>query len=356
MKKMEENMNKTLLVIVLFLISVSLVFAAPWGHRYDVEQAWETTSICEGQTLRFSIEWGEGDWVTSELGYGTSTDGSGWTWVDINWFEDGGGSNKRCLVDVQFNTQGTFYYAYAMEKPAATTTYQHGSDAWSENVNTLSATNFVIVNDCPLPVTLSSFTAVYANGSSLLEWTTQSETNNSGWNVYRSGTNDANAIVQLNGSMIEGAGTTTSPSDYTYEDNSEAVPGNTYYYWIESVDNGGATSLFSTAGVVIPFDEDNDDAPDVLDTNGIQNYPNPFNPSTILAYKADDLANAQITIYNTKGQVIRVLSDLPIQSENSGSVEWDGKNTLGESVSSGIYFYKLSANGEQYLKKMILAK
>jgi hypothetical protein len=353
-KKMEDNMNKTLLFFVL-LFSVSLAFAAPYGHRYDVEQAWETTSICEGQTLRFSVEWGEGDWTNSQLGYGTSTDGSGWTWVGINWFEDGGGSNKRCRVDVQFNTQGTYYYAYAMEKPASTTTYQHGSDGWSENASSISAYNYVLVEDCPLPVTLSSFNAVYSNGSSMLEWTTQSETNNLGWYIFRSHTNDIGTAIQINDSMIEGAGTTTSPTDYNYSDNTFAIPGFTYFYWLISVDIGGGSHLSTPIGIVIPIDN-NGNAPEILEANGIQNYPNPFNPSTILNYKAANLVNAEIIVYNTKGQVIKSFSNLPTTDGKSGSIEWNGTDSSGNPVSSGVYYYKLKAGSEEYLEKMILAK
>ncbi|HHE38074.1 MAG TPA: hypothetical protein ENL20_05825, partial [Candidatus Cloacimonetes bacterium] len=86
--------------------------------------------------------------------------------------------------------------------------------------------------DGPTPVELSTFTAIYANGSSLLEWTTQSESNNQGWNIYRSET-DLEDAVQINGSLIQGAGTSTEPTEYEFEDVDNLLFDTTYNYWLE---------------------------------------------------------------------------------------------------------------------------
>ena len=209
--------------------------------------------------------------------------------------------------------------------------------------------------DDPLPVTLSSFTAVYANGSSTLQWTTQSETNNLGWNVYRNRTDTFNGSTQINEGMIEGAGSTSEQTDYTFTDGEDTLPSTSYWYWIESVDLGGNTSLHGPAQIDIPADED-ETAPDVLSVNGISNYPNPFNPSTVLAYKVSDATDASIVIYNTKGQIVKTFDELAVNENGNGSTEWDGSDSAGNQVSSGIYFYKLTAGQETYTSKMIMAK
>jgi len=89
-----------------------------------------------------------------------------------------------------------------------------------------------------------------------------------------------------------------------------------------------------------------------------QNYPNPFNPSTTIFYELSpqELIFASITIYNTKGQVVKIFNDL----SSSGSVIWNGTDENGKTIPSGIYFYKLISDGNSgrytSTKKMILLK
>lgn len=88
-----------------------------------------------------------------------------------------------------------------------------------------------------------------------------------------------------------------------------------------------------------------------------QNYPNPFNPSTTIKFALPVSANVRLTVYNILGQQVEVLKD---EMMNSGSYElrWDA---TASSISSGIYFYRIEAdgiNGSRFAetKKMILLK
>ena len=77
----------------------------------------------------------------------------------------------------------------------------------------------------------------------------------------------------------------------------------------------------------------------------LPNYPNPFNPETWIPYHLAHAANVQVTIYDTKGAVVRQL-DLGHQpagyyTARSKAAYWDGCNESGESVASGVYFYQL---------------
>ncbi|NQV19464.1 MAG: hypothetical protein HQ534_13100, partial [Armatimonadetes bacterium] len=80
-----------------------------------------------------------------------------------------------------------------------------------------------------LPVILSTFTVQYLNESPTLCWTTQSESNNLGWNVYRSETDIFEEATQINTELIPGAGTTSEPTDYIYEDESELMENTEYW-------------------------------------------------------------------------------------------------------------------------------
>ncbi len=87
-----------------------------------------------------------------------------------------------------------------------------------------------------------------------------------------------------------------------------------------------------------------------------QNYPNPFNPSTTIKFGLPVSADVNISVYNILGQVVEVLADERMNA-GSYSVSFDSKNTL----SSGIYFYRINAqgvDGKNFVntKKMILIK
>ena len=85
------------------------------------------------------------------------------------------------------------------------------------------------------------------------------------------------------------------------------------------------------------------------------NYPNPFNPSTTIKYQLPDAADVRLEIYNVVGQSVRTLVD---QQEAAGRYElqWDATNNNGQSLSSGIYFYRIQAGAFQEVKKMLLMK
>ena len=86
----------------------------------------------------------------------------------------------------------------------------------------------------------------------------------------------------------------------------------------------------------------------------LQNYPNPFNAGTIIAFDLIDHADWDLTIYNVLGQTVRRYEG----SNGAGrvSVTWDGRTDGGNSSASGIYLYRISANGFTATKKMTLVK
>ena len=95
-------------------------------------------------------------------------------------------------------------------------------------------------------------------------------------------------------------------------------------------------------------------------TRLLANYPNPFNPETWIPYQLANPSDVQITIYDTRGSVVRQL-DLGHQQEGyytsrSRAAYWDGRNDVGEPVASGIYFYQLQADNKSFLRKMVILK
>ena len=87
-----------------------------------------------------------------------------------------------------------------------------------------------------------------------------------------------------------------------------------------------------------------------MSSNLSQNYPNPFNPTTTITFKLGKEGMTSLTIYNVLGQKVKVLLNEVLQA-GIYSVPFNG-----EKLPSGIYFYKLQANNQIQVKKMLLAK
>jgi hypothetical protein len=93
-------------------------------------------------------------------------------------------------------------------------------------------------------------------------------------------------------------------------------------------------------------------------TNSLaQNYPNPFNPMTTIRYSIRQSGHVSLKIFAATGRLVKTLVNEPQDPSTSGfTVTWDGKNNNGQAVSSGVYFYKLSAKEYSKTKKMVLLK
>jgi len=86
-----------------------------------------------------------------------------------------------------------------------------------------------------------------------------------------------------------------------------------------------------------------------------QNYPNPFNPETVIRYKLYSSSDVRLVIYNITGQLIKTLVN-DYQSAGSYEVGWNGHDHAGNSVSSGIYLYRLNAGHHVLTRKMSIIR
>ena len=86
-----------------------------------------------------------------------------------------------------------------------------------------------------------------------------------------------------------------------------------------------------------------------------QNYPNPFNPDTRIEFSLPRNSDIKLTVFNMLGRTVKVLLEEPKEAGNH-AVVWDGTAQNGESVSSGIYFYRLETAEFTTSKKMLLLK
>jgi len=85
------------------------------------------------------------------------------------------------------------------------------------------------------------------------------------------------------------------------------------------------------------------------------NYPNPFNPSTTISFDISKAGHVSIDVYNIKGQRVRVLADGEY-GVGKHNVIWNGDDSAGRSVGSGVYFYRMTTQGYTSVRKMLLMK
>ncbi len=128
--------------------------------------------------------------------------------------------------------------------------------------------------------------------------------------------------------------------------------------WIAQARGLNLTDATSQRGII--FLEQLQAALTPKETTLLPNYPNPFNPETWIPYHLAHNADVALTIYDTKGAMVRQL-DLGHQpagyyTDRTKAAYWDGCNSLGEPVGSGLYFYQLAAGDFSAMRKMVILK
>jgi hypothetical protein len=104
---------------------------------------------------------------------------------------------------------------------------------------------------------------------------------------------------------------------------------------------------------IIPVATDASDMP--LAFRLSQNYPNPFNPVTTIEYSISGKVFVDLMIFDVSGRRVRTLVSEK-QLPGGYSVVWDGRNDGGRPVASGVYFYRLDADKNSSVKKMVILR
>jgi hypothetical protein len=92
----------------------------------------------------------------------------------------------------------------------------------------------------------------------------------------------------------------------------------------------------------------------------LANYPNPFNPETWIPYQLAESGEITLVIYDIDGQLVRRLAvghkAAGMYQSRSRAAYWDGRNQLGESLASGVYFYTLTVGEFTATRRMLILK
>jgi hypothetical protein len=219
------------------------------------------------------------------------------------------------------------------------TTYGSNGSGWDSNNN--SGNFYSQADPVPLPVELTSFTVKVIGNSVKLDWKTETEVNNYGFEILRQA--HTSTSLSLTGwekiGFVNGNGNSNSQKSYSFSDQN-ANGSNKFAYRLKQIDNDGRYEYSNVVEVTL--------VPDEFALN--QNYPNPFNPSTSIKYSVPQASLVTIKIYDVIGNEVQTLVN---NKQDAGvyEVTFNAGN-----LASGMYFYKMQTDNFTQVKKMILIK
>jgi len=236
------------------------------------------------------------------------------------------------FIPVQPNGTEVFYYISAVAISGRTITKPLTAP---EGYYHFKVSNIV-------PVELLSFAASSIENTVTLNWSTVTETNNSGFEIQRLKDSKIEKLkVWEKIGFIRGNGTTTEPKSYSFVD--KDITAGKYQYRLKQIDFNGSFEYSNVISVEL-------DLPTKFTLE--QNYPNPFNPSTIISYQLPKAGNVTLKVFDFLGREVAVLVDEE-KAAGSYNVEFGVKSL---ELSSGIYFYQLKVGDYLETKKMLLIK
>jgi hypothetical protein len=204
--------------------------------------------------------------------------------------------------------------------------------------------------DVPVAAELASFASqVTVDDDVLLQWGVASQSNNLGWELYRS--TDSRVFTKVS-ELILGEGMSDEFKSYDFVD-SELPKVDVLYYYLNQIDLDGTTSRSQVIEVLLSSTAVAQQALPMANALR-QNFPNPFNPETMINFDLSGDQVVSLTIYDMTGQVVRTLVDGQPMAAGAYRQLWDGRNSNGAKVASGVYFYQLRAGDFIAKKKMTL--
>lgn len=184
--------------------------------------------------------------------------------------------------------------------------------------------------------------------------------------------NLATAVIQ-NSELVEGWNTIELTSEYTFDNgqffitfvnvNNAPLIGldtnNDGNYYL-STDQGANWEGQTTGNLMVralvvngPVDNYNEEIAPAL--SNIGNYPNPFNPETTIRFNMSKAGNANVAVYNLKGQLVKTILNGSVDAGNK-EVVWNGTDTQNNNVASGVYFFRIKTDNQTINRKMVLQK
>ena len=192
--------------------------------------------------------------------------------------------------------------------------------------------------DSPLPVELTSLTAITNDRMVTLKWQTATEVNNYEFEIERTSTSLGIKWQKIG--FVAGHGNSNSPKEYSFIDKNPSV--GKIKYRLKQIDSDGCFSYSNEVEVII-------EAPKEFSLK--QNYPNPFNPTTTFEFTIPEDGLVTLKIYDLLGQEIETLVNEELKSGQLHRINFDGSK-----LAAGTYLYKLENKNHTAIRKFVLMK
>jgi trimeric autotransporter adhesin len=188
-----------------------------------------------------------------------------------------------------------------------------------------------------VPVFITMFDASAADGGVDLAWDIVADEDVLGYKIYRS----LDGVPSSDEVITHGL---LAPNMRSYRDDT-ALGGRRYEYTLSVVLGDGSEVqsqkvAVNTSAYALVLE---------------QNHPNPFNPSTTISFTLPERTRVKLAVYDVQGKLVRTLVDAML-SEGRQERTWDGRDTSGKPVASGVYFYRLETTDRTLTRKMLLLK
>ncbi len=313
-----------------------------------------------------SNTWGGLDFTSSQdnggfydiYGYGlykvTNSESSSYFYIDYRDYRIGRDDYSPIAHDIDIN----------IKYNASTNSFSYNNHDGTTNYYNISNGSLLLfweIKEAGTPLT-NSFPNFWSNSLVLfpsinnnvqLAWGPHPTFNATNYKVYRAISEEPHNPYSLTYTLIA----TTNSSTYQYLDQAISLNGTGIYVYYHvkayrtspSPNYSSATNYVSTEAEDL-FKEINTTQEEVKEFNLAQNYPNPFNPATKISYSIPEAGEVSIKIYSVVGEMI---TNLVNENQEAGTYEVEFN---ASSLTSGIYFYRLSAGNFSETKKLILLK
>lgn len=278
-------------------------------------------SVSEGDPGCIDVSWlqsGSPDVVGYVVAFGTSSVEGG----DATAYDDTvhvGSVSSYTITGLQI---GTYYVAVQSLNQAGL------PSAYSDELSALVTSTAVFI---------VSFECQVVPGGVELVWEIFADEPISGYRIYREREGEGTARL-LNGGLL------IAPDRTRYVDR-EFEPAATLLYTLGVLSEDGTERRSQVVRVSTP----------AVSLGLSQNVPNPFNPATTISFTLPEPTHVRLAVFEVSGALVRVLAD-GYMGGGLHTAFWDGTNSSGAAVSSGTYFYRLTAGKGSITRKMILLK
>ena len=253
--------------------------------------------------------------------------------VDTNFVDV---ATIRFLISNSIQLSGLFFRDSLLSN---TVVYDCSGEGIDFSTNLLNAGIWDNLDE-EIPVELSPLSVEVDQNSVILNWHTDSEANNYGFEIERSSNSDlVKNLSWLQIGFVKGSGTSTSKQDYKFKDD-EIFGHRLLNYRIKQIDLNGDFIYSNVVAITV--------APNEFKL--YQNYPNPFNPITNIKFALKMAAKVNLTIYNLLGERIKTLID---EEKEPGFYRIPFN---ASSLSTGVYLYRFVAADYIQTNKMTLIK